>query len=69
MTDLHEFAEAVRTASSDQVSAFLAYAPRRALDEARPIPDPKPSPLVENIGVAVLVALPLAVLSFGPLLS
>jgi hypothetical protein len=42
---------------------------RPAADEMREISDPKPSERVENIVVALLVALPIAVLTFGPLLS
>jgi hypothetical protein len=69
MPDLHTLAEAARQATPEQLSAFRAYAPRPAADELRPITDPKPSERVENVVVALLVALPIAVLTFGPLLS
>lgn len=60
MTDLHALAEAARQATPEQLSAFRAYAPRRAADELRPIPDPKPSTAVENAAIAVGVLAVLA---------
>jgi hypothetical protein len=61
MCDLHTAAEELRRIEAAVAEQFAAIPKPEAPD--------KPSERVENVATALLVALPIAVLTFGPLLS